>query len=633
MSLAALLPILQSMTGWSFGLPMHESSTLAAVNFLGWVGVLSLWFARGNLRRNVIGIAQGMGIDARFRSFETLLNIVMTEVNRKNSALLTNLMERKINSKEELSRTLERIVGTAFKLLDADSAELALFDRESGLYHSSFVLGKPFRKSAQAMLSGAMEGTDEDSRTSPDVLVQPVAFSGAMLGSLRVALKKGRLPSLCDREIISLLALQGGLAIINAQYTHELMRMKRVSEESVKVKTGFLANLSHEIRAPLGIMLNAVELVLDGLCGPVNDDQLETLRMVRSNGEHLLELINDVLDYAKIEAGTISPNKTEVVVNDILTDISSVVRSQAEAKRHRLICKNSEEVLTISCDRRHLRQMLINMLTNAVKYTPDGGVIEVWAERIPGNKVRIQVKDSGVGIDPADRSKVFAPFERLQNSYSINQMGAGLGMSLTKRLAEVNGGTIDFDSQPGKGSQFWITFHATEFNPSTVRAEDKTVPEVQGEGEVVLLVEPDDGERAMLTRYLSHVGFNVVGARSKSEALDLFRDKKIELAIVDNNTVDNPQEDMVKVIRDSAGWMSLPIVLVSSRAFVFDIEKYLRAGIDRCLSKPVALKTLGLTCRQLIDESRRGGVREKTAQKDKGTPAQTRVLRADDIYH
>src|SRR5262249_18421399 len=157
------------------------------------------------------------------------------------------------------------------------------------------------------------------------------------------------------------------------------------------------------------------------------------------------------LDYAKVESGRITPKKVVVVVNELLQDLAGVIRSQAEAKGHKVVAKPGDEALAISCDRRHLRQMLINLLTNAVKDTPNGGRIEVWAERIAGNRIKIYVKDSGVGIDEKDRYKVFTAFERIENAYSMNQVGTGLGMPLTKRLAEVNNGSIDFDSKPGEG--------------------------------------------------------------------------------------------------------------------------------------------------------------------------------------
>ncbi|MBX7137538.1 MAG: hybrid sensor histidine kinase/response regulator [Oligoflexia bacterium] len=614
--------------------------TVAAINLVGWSFVILLLLVRFDFRRRIYLIAKNLEIDTRFKGFEELLSTLIREVRRKHDAFAINLLEKKISSEKELSRALESIVALAFRLLNAESAELALFDRESGMYHSSFVLGKPFRTSAQAMLNNAVDGGKEE--VSPDVLVHPITFSGSVLGTLRVALKRGTLPGQSDREVLRLLALQGGLAIINAQYTDQLLKMRRSSEETVKAKTGFLANLSHEIRGPLGIMLNAVELVLDGLCGQITADQSETLAMVKTNGEHLLDLINDVLDYAKVESGRVVPQKSQILLNDLLKDIIGVVRTQAEAKNHKLSLRNSEEALAISCDKRHLRQMLINLLTNAIKYTPDGGTIELWAERVPVHKIRINVKDSGVGIDEANRHKVFAAFERVENAYSAQQVGTGLGMPLTKKLAEVNGGLVDFRSSVGKGSHFWLLFPTIEYSSaSTVLEESEAEHRVEGKGEAILIVEKEEGERKMLTRYLASLGFNPVGAVTRLEALEVLRSRQVDLVLIDNSTADNKGEDLIAGIRENSTKANLPIVLVSSRAFAFDIEKYLKAGIDRCLIKPLELRTLGVTIRKLIDGTFSGAVLDSSEldltqqKKNESKPAKgpTRVMELDDILH
>ncbi|MCO6431996.1 MAG: response regulator [Deltaproteobacteria bacterium] len=604
-SVLACLPVLNH----NFGdfLPWLSENMVAALNLLAWTVVISFIISRRDLYRSVEKVARTLGVDTRLKSLDWLFSTVLREVERKNRSLSVSLAEQRISSKEELSKTLEKIVSLAYRIFEAESAELALYDKDSGLYHSAFVVGTPMGSGSQAMLAGVSE--QEPALERPDILVQPLAFAGSVLGTLRVMLKNGVPPSLVDQEIMRLLAMQGSLALINAQYTSELMKMRRASEESFRAKTGFLANLSHEVRAPLGIMMNAVELVLDGLCGPVSQDQLDTLKMVRSNGEHLLELINDVLDYAKVEAGRMLPQKSDIVVGDLLQDVCNVVRPQVESKSHTLSLKPSELPLAISCDRRHIRQMIINLLTNAIKYTPDGGTIEVWAERAPGNKVKIHVKDSGVGIKESEREKVFAPFERLDNLYSLNQVGSGLGMSLTQKLAEVNGGGIDFSSIAGQGSDFWLAFPSVE--PMLARAE--AVPETnaapaKGRGEVVMLVERDEGERTMMARYLAHNGFLVASASSTLEALEVFKTRKIDLAIIDNNVVDNPSDDIIKAVREMPNGQTLPIVLVSSRAFVFDIEHYLKTGIDRCLIKPVKLSELGHICRQLLDGEFTGAV-------------------------
>lgn len=592
---------------------------LAFLACAGWGIAFLLIYLRYTLHRELGAVSSSLGLSGKASSIESSIRKILEEVKRKNAALSTNVIETKITTKEELSKALERIVAQAFKLLYAESAELALFDKSTGAYHTSFVLGKPFRTSAQAMLSGAADsGVQPD--YAPDVLVHPIAFAGNILGSLRVALKKGRLPTQGDVEIMKLLVLQSSIAVINGEFVTELLKMKQVSDETVKVKTGFLANLSHELRGPLGIMMNAVELVLDELCGPVTEDQRETLKMVSQNGQHLLELVNDVLDYAKVESGRITVNKVDIPLDDLLVDIGGVVRGQADQKKHKLVVRSMEELVLIPCDRRHARQMLINMLTNAIKYTPDGGHIEVWAERIPGNKVKINVKDSGVGIDPTDRSKVFAAFERIENAYSMKQIGTGLGMPLTKRLAEVNGASIDFSSAPGQGSHFWLIFPVSESTNPHLNEESSKNKTISGQGRSLLIVAENDGERAMITRYLSCVGFTLTLADTREQAEECLHRTKFDLIVVDNNITDTFKFEIAEGFRSASSNPSLPIILLSSRAFVFDIQKQLRLGVDRYLTKPIRLEELGRICQEIIhSESRVVGKIVSTPKEGQGT--------------
>ncbi len=595
-ALIAALPILH-VTSRGKWLPWLSDSTIASFNFIGWALVAVILFSREEMRKTAAALAQKMGLDPQFDALEALLQRTVREIERKLELFTLSLMEKRISSKDQLTQSLEGVVSLAYRLFDAESVELALLDEESGLYHSSIVLGKPFSSGAQAMLAQAAQGREY--APSPDVVVQPIAFAGSILGSLRIGLRRGRVPSSADREIARLLALHGGLAIINAQYTQELVRMKRSSDESVKAKTGFLANLSHEIRGPLGIMLNAAELVLDGLCGELTNDQRDTLRMIKSNGAHLLELINDVLDYAKIESGKITPEKTDILVQDLLDDIASVVRTQAESKHHKLVVQRGPEAFAFACDRRHARQMLINLLTNAIKYTPDGGAITVWAERKAANKIRICVQDTGVGIDASDRHKVFAAFERIEHSYSLQQVGTGLGMPLTKRLCEVNGGSIDFDSVPGKGSTFWLQFPSIQVTPFITKEKEQEEPTAQGGGEAILVMESEEGERAMMLRYLNHIGFACKTAATKTDVMRVFQGAKPRVALIDNTILEVDEPDLIQMLRSLSP--EIKIVVVSSRAFVFDVEKYLKAGVDRCVSKPLSLKSLGVAIRELLD--------------------------------
>lgn len=571
---------------------------LAGINFVGWFLVAIFLNINQRWKFKLKSRAEELGVDSRLKTAEEIFEEVLFELRRKFLSFSVNLIQGAVSSERELSMVLERIVAKSYELLTATSAELALFDKTSGLYSNAFLIGRPFKRTAQAMLSDA----SNKYRASIDgeIVIQPIIFAGEVIGTLRVALPKGRAASSLDNEIVHLLALQAAVAVANENYTEQLIKLKSSSDQMATARTGFLANLSHEIRGPLGIILNATELILEGICGTVTADQQKTLGIVQSNGKHLLDLINDVLDYSKVESGKLTAKSAEILLNPFLKEMSTIIRSQAIEKGHKLNYIESKEELAISCDRRHLRQMMINLLTNAVKYTPRNGIIDVWAERISFGKIRINVKDSGIGIDKQDRSKVFEPFGRIENDYSMAQMGTGLGMPLTKKLAEVNSGRIDFESTVGKGSLFFLEFDSIQ-PPAFVEEKDSVRVLVDGRGEHILVLQKSDGERELVAKYLSRQGFCVMAASNKLEAQEILAEKDIKLIVIDNNVIDVPKDDIVEAIRSATPTKSIPIVLLSSKAFISDIKRYLKEGVDRCLIKPVPLSEMASICRNLID--------------------------------
>lgn len=617
LALIAVLPLLNSASGGVIA-PWLSLHTLSALSFVGWALAIALLLNRDDLTRRVRRAAKGFGIDTRLVPLERLLDQLLADLQRRSEALSLNIVETRIESREQLARGLERVVLHAYRMFQPESVEFALRDDETGQYHSGLVVGKPFGSGSQSMLAGAEE---ESSLLDPQVVVQPVAFAGNILGTIRIRFGPGKLPGAADREVVRLLALQGAVALVNSRFTEELMRMRHASDESVRVKTGFLANLSHEIRGPLGIMMNAVELVLDGLCGELTGEQRETLSMLKSNGDHLLDLINDVLDYAKVESGKITAEPVDIAVGDLLTEMSGVVGAQALAKGHRISIRKSDEALALHCDRRHIRQIMINLLTNAIKYTPNGGTIELWAERVPGNRIRVNVRDTGVGIEPKDRSRVFAAFERIENSYSVTQVGTGLGMSLTRRLIEVNGGNIDFDSMPGKGSTFWFTLPAVEFTPFTALEDESPADlEARGQGERIFILERDPAQRDMLARYLKHVGF---APEAFADHLALYEKLSTgaapALIVLDNSFLESKGALTMQELRRVAGEHHLRVLLLSSRAFLHEIERHLKQGVDRHLTRPVALREVGNACAELIGgraDVRRGAGSAKSGALD-----------------
>ena len=580
---------------------------LLVIQALGWIIAAFLADFRIKLAREVDHGLSEYKLSAEGDTLEEKLGRYLKQSARFHRASYSFLLGAGGKNSLEVGESLREIAMIALKELNAKAVELSLFDKNSGLWSQAIILGDPSSQNTQSMLNEASEVNllqivqDGDYK----VIKQELEFAGNDFGALRVELEKDQEVTEEDKQVLKLLGVHGALLLVDSEFTNELLRMRRTSEESVQAKTGFLANLSHEIRGPLGVILNGVELTMDGLCGPVTDLQKETLRMMKDNGDHLLDLVNDVLDYAKVEAGKISAKPMEIQVSELLKDLMTLVRSQAVAKGHKLSCEEVDPKLGVLCDKRHSRQILINFLTNAIKYTPEGGEVTLGAEREANNRLRVWIKDSGVGIPEEDWPKVFGAFERVDNKYSNAQVGTGLGMPLTKKLAEVNGGSVDFTSADGEGSTFWVQLPAVEIerNENEELAENSKEELPQGNGESILIVDHNDDTRNMYGQYLTNQGFKVCLAASGREVLKIIREEELSLAIVENDIPDIGGEDMVLAMRANPRVQRVPIILLSSKAFVFDIEHFIKLGVDRCLSKPVELIELAKTSRRLIDES------------------------------
>ena len=581
----------------------------AITNLIGWGLVTYLHLSQASILALLNSEKDQFSIEDSNREFHWYLKSFVKETVRYYRASYGLRLSPRRVTKTNLSTSLERIAQLAYTELNAQAVLLFLFDEKSESWSQGMLVGASRSSLTQAAVASSVGLVNEDltdPRADCKMLTVGIRFAGHTFGALRVEFRQGVIPTRSDRNVLRLLADQGGIMLVDAKFTNELLRMRKAGEESVQAKTGFLANLSHELRGPLGIILNGAELMIDGLCGEISEVQRETLQMVKESGEHLLDLVNDVLDYAKVEAGKVVTKPVEIAVGPLLDDLTSVVRSQAVAKGHKLIVEPVDGDLGLICDKRHVRQMLINFLTNAVKYTPNGGAITVRTERVAQNRVKISIQDTGIGIPEAERHKVFGAFERIENNYTQTQVGTGLGMPLTIRLAEVNNGAVDFESEEGKGSTFWLILPACVCRPISAGIDGgQSGPDMaHGYGETVLLVEHDSETRRMLEKYLTNQGFAIVIAENGQGVMRALRESRIEIAVIENDLPDTSGEEVVTAIRSNPNSVSVPIILLSSRAFVFDIERYLKLGVDRCLSKPVPLMELAVTVRRLIDETK-----------------------------
>lgn len=525
---------------------------------------------------------------------ESVLQIVESlaaEFSKYNNFIM-NILPSAGSEVIETKEVVQRIFSTVTAHFPATAVQLQLFEDISGVAARDYSIGCP--KWIQ----------DSENKESYEkfVLVGFLTFSGRKFGKLEIenSVPKSTLQS--TEKMLTLITSYASLLFINAEFQHELTRIQKSSEDSTQVKTGFLATLSHEIRGPLGVIMNSVELVLDGLCGDITDEAKDALSMVKDSSHHLMDLVNDVLDYARIESGLIDASPVPISLNDLLSDMAAVVRSQAIQKNQKLTVEPPDSRLAMLCDKRHSRQILINILTNAVKYTPEGGKITLSAHQLTSERVKIVIADTGVGIPEEEFSKVFGVFQRVNNEYSKLQQGTGLGMPLTKKLVEVNGGSVGFSSEEGAGSTFWVELPLCFIDVVETEERDGEVIKL-GQGELVLLVEPDEEQRSVYAKSLDQRGFSVTSVMTASEVLKELRQNKFSAVVIETDLPDLGGEDLIKSIRSTPSGSKVPLVIMSGKAFVFDLEHFIRLGVDRCLSKPFSLSELSGTIKKLIDET------------------------------
>jgi GAF domain-containing protein/anti-sigma regulatory factor (Ser/Thr protein kinase) len=260
-----------------------------------------------------------------------------------------------------------------------------------------------------------------------------------------------------DREIelVESFARQAAIAIENVRLFKEIQQKSAQLEVANRHKSEFLANMSHELRTPLNAIIGFSEVLLQRMFGELNEQQADYLADIKSSGQHLLTLINDILDLSKIEAGRMELEVAPFSLVAALNNAVTLVRERAQSHGIKLALEVGPELDTVVADERKLKQVVVNLLANAVKFTPDGGTVTLRAARENG-QVRLAVHDTGIGIAPEDQQRIFEEFQQASHQTEKSREGTGLGLSLSKRMVELHGGTITVDSAPGKGSTFTV---------------------------------------------------------------------------------------------------------------------------------------------------------------------------------
>ncbi|MFN7998195.1 MAG: ATP-binding protein [Bryobacteraceae bacterium] len=371
------------------------------------------------------------------------------------------------------------------------------------------------------------------------------------------------------------------------------MRNREV-ERLNQLKSEFLASMSHELRTPLNAIIGFSSLLAEQSAGPLNGDQQSYVAHVKKASHHLLDLINDILDLSKIEAGRLVLAFEEFALEEALSEVLSTIKPLARDKDIRLTTAGCAGHVVFA-DRVRFKQILYNLLSNAIKFTPRGGEVRLDAS-VKGDHLSIAVTDTGIGIPASEHQAIFEKFHQVGSGTRGVREGTGLGLAITKRLVEQHGGEIAVFSEPGLGSRFvfslpYVSGGSEARNEGADPIAARTAGTKEEQELCIAVVEDNPANRALFEAMLKG-HFRVTAYENGQEALDGFRQEKPDLVLLDIALPGIDGVEVLRRIRSSPSLAAVPVVAVSAYAMSGDREKFMAAGFDHYLAKPVTDRSM-----------------------------------------
>jgi signal transduction histidine kinase/CheY-like chemotaxis protein len=421
-----------------------------------------------------------------------------------------------------------------------------------------------------------------------------------------------RIAALNDREVLVIVrdvtdAKQAEAERLN---NAELRRATRLKDE-------FLANMSHELRTPLNSILGMTEVLLEETFGKLNPRQTKALQTIESSGSHLLELINDILDIAKIESGQMELNCQPTSIVSLCQSSLSFIRQQAIAKRIQIETQLPHNLPDLLVDDLRIRQVLINLLNNAVKFTEEGGQITLEVALIAPredlqdmqNYLQISITDTGIGISPENINKLFQPFIQVDSALNRKYEGTGLGLALVKQIVELHGGNVGLTSELGVGSCFTISLpYVNNVTPpppvitqTITQTETINDPSPPNRNISILIADDNKANVATISSYLEANGYRILIAHNGEEAIAMAQAHLPDIILMDIQMPVIDGIEAIQEIRQIPNLINVPIIAVTALAMTEDRDRCIAAGANEYISKPVKLRALVQMMHQFFD--------------------------------
>jgi len=427
-----------------------------------------------------------------------------------------------------------------------------------------------------------------------------------------------KLAAAVEEKSLELLELNEKLEEKVLERTRELEKANWELDRSNRLKSQFIATMSHELRTPLNSILGFSELLLDEVFGPLTEKQKRYASNIYNSGSHLLQLINNILDIAKIESGKMELHYEGFSVSQAISEVQTVIKPLADKKAQSLTIGMDGKAELIKADKVKFKQILYNLLSNSVKFTPEGGSIVISAEMLDegstahyGEKaficrgvdgcLKISVTDTGIGINKEDQERIFSEFEQVDSSYSRKYEGTGLGLALTKRLVELHGGEIIVSSEPGKGSTFTVIIPPFDLSEAQSDMKELALKEIgpdgdlcpdllprgrRGESPLILVAEDDPSTLEILTLYLTKGGYRVAHAHVGGDVVPRIRELQPFAVVLDIMLPGKDGWEILQEVKSDPELKDIPVIIASiidnkELGFALGASDYLVKPVDR----------------------------------------------------